>query len=54
MSTTIVYIQSGATTLTVFNDGTSYYIPPTIPCSLPTHYFIGTTPNGLTLNFKTG
>ena len=54
MSTTTVYIQSGATTLTVFSDGTSYYIPPTNPCTLPTHYFVGTVPNGLTLDFKTG
>ena len=54
MSTTIVYIQSGSTTLNVFNDGTSYYTPPTIPCSLPTHSFVGTAPNGLNIDLQTG
>ena len=54
MKTTIVYLQTGATSLTVFSDGTSYYTPPTNPCSLPTHYYVGTIPNGLTLDFKTG
>ena len=54
MGTITVYLQSGASTLSVYSDGSSYYIPPAIPCSFPFFYFDGTEPNGLTLDFKTG
>ena len=54
MSTKTIYLQSGASTLTVFSDGSSYYTPPAIPCYLPDYKFVGTAQNGLTLDFKTG
>ena len=54
MSTTRIYLQSGATTLTVFGDGSSYHNPPATPCWLPDYKFEGTEPNGLNLDFKTG
>ena len=54
MSTTTIYLQSGATTLTVFSDGSSYHTPPAIPCWLPNYKFEGNEPNGLAINFKTG
>ena len=54
MSTKTIYLQAGATSLTVFSDGSSYYSPPAIPCSMPDYNFNGTAPNGLTINFKTG
>jgi hypothetical protein len=54
MSTSIIYLQSGASTLTVFSDGSSYFNPPANPCWLPEHKLIGTAQNGLTLDFKTG
>ena len=54
MSTTTIYLQSGATTLTVFSDGSSYYTPPANPCYLPDYKFVGSTPIGLTIDFKTG
>ena len=54
MSTTTIYLQSGVTTLTVFSDGTSYYTPPANPCWLPDYKFHETTPNGLTIDSKTG
>ena len=54
INSAIVYLQSGVTTYAVLSDGTSYYTPPATPCSLPTHEFFGTAPNGLTLEFKTG
>ena len=54
MSTTTIYLQSGTSKLTVFSDGSSYYTPPAIPCSLPYYLFVGNTPNGLTLDFETG
>jgi hypothetical protein len=54
INSAIVYLQSGVTTYAVLSDGTFYYTPPTLPCSLPTHEFVGTIPNGLTLEFKTG
>ena len=54
MSTTTIYLQPGVTTLTVFNDGSSYYTAPVNPCWLPDYKFEGTEPNGLTLDFKTG
>ena len=54
MSTTTIYLQPGVTTLTVFNDGSSYYTAPVNPCWLPDYKFAGTEPNGLNLDFKTG
>ncbi len=54
MSTTTIYLQSGATTLTVFSDGSSYHNAPVKPCWLPYFEFLGTTPNGLIIDFKTG
>ena len=54
MSNKNVYLLSGTISLTIFSDGSSYYTPPAIPCWLPTHYFVGTTPNGMTIDLKTG
>ena len=54
ISTTIVYLQSGITTLTVFSGGTSYYTPPATPCSLPAHEIVGSVSSDLTLDADTG
>ncbi len=54
MDTKTIYLQSGASTLTVFSDGSSYHTHPASPCWLPDYKFEGTEPNGLTLDFKTG
>jgi hypothetical protein len=54
MITTTIYLQSGATTLTVFSDASSYHTPSTNPCSLPDYKFAGTAQNSLTIDSRTG
>ena len=54
ISTTIIYLQKGVTTLTVFSNGTSYYYPPATPCSLPDHDIVGTVSSDLAIDADTG